>query len=127
MRVTKIIKEYIESEVNKKYNEKLDSIPNEYQEDYNKMIKEINKVVERCDAKVKEIANRYGMLENPKQRIVSYSTYYLGDEERRQERRDLIEELNKEKKNKVSEIILSLELGDTDKKELVEILKNVEF
>ena len=82
MRVTKIIREYIESEVNKKYKEKLNSIPNEYQEDYNKMIKEIEKEVEKCSVKVKEIAKKYDMLKEGANDIVSYSTYYLGNYER---------------------------------------------
>lgn len=46
MRVTKVIKDYIEREINKKYLEKLNSIPNDYQEDYNKMIEEIRQYAE---------------------------------------------------------------------------------
>ena len=117
MRVTKIIREYIESEVNKKYKEKLNSIPNEYKEDYNKMIKEIEKEVKKCSIKVKEIAKKYDMLKEGTNDIVSYSTYYLGLERKLKQERD----------DNVAKIVLSLELGDTNKKELTEILKNVKF
>ena len=127
MRVTKIIREYIESEVNKKYKEKLNSIPNEYQEDYNKMIKEIEKEVEKCSVKVKEIAKKYDMLKKEANDIVSYSTYYLGNYDRWNDRQNLERKLKQERDDKVAEIILSLELGDTNKKELTEILKNVKF
>ena len=37
MRVTGVIKDYITREVNKKYQEKLDSIPNGYLDDYDKI------------------------------------------------------------------------------------------
>ena len=55
MRVTKVIKDYIEREINKKYLEKLNSIPNDYQEDYNKMIEEIRQYAEKCNEKAKDI------------------------------------------------------------------------
>ena len=113
MRVTKIIREYIETEVNKKYKEKLNSIPNEYQEDYDKMIK--------------EIAKKYDMLKEGANDIVSYSTYYLGNYDRWNDRQNLERKLKQERDDKVAEIVLSLELGDTNKKELTEILKNVKF
>ena len=121
MRVTKIIREYIESEVNKKYKEKLNSIPNEYQEDYNKMIKEIGKEVKKCSIKVKEIAKKYDMLKEGANDIVSYSTYYLGNYDRWNDRQNLERKLKQERDDKVAEIILSLEVGDTNKKELKEI------
>ena len=127
MRVTKIIREYIETEVNKKYKEKLNSIPNEYQEDYNKMIKEIGKEVKKCSIKVKEIAKKYDMLKEGANDIVSYSTYYLGNYDRWNDRQNLERKLKQERDDKIAEIILSLELGDTNKKELTEILKNVKF
>ena len=127
MRVTKIIREYIESEVNKKYKEKLNSIPNEYQEDYDKMIKEIGKEVKKCSIKVKEIAKKYDMLKKEANDIVSYSTYYLGNYDRWNDRQNLERKLKQERDDKVAEIVLSLELGDTNKKELTEILKNVKF
>lgn len=126
MRVTKIIREYIESEVNKKYKEKLKSIPDDYQEDYNKMIKEIEKAIDRCNVKVREIASRYNMLKENRD-IVSYSSYYLGNYDRWNDRQNLEIKLKQERDDKIAEIILGLELGDTNKKELAEVLKNVEF
>lgn len=127
MRVTGVIKDYITREVNKKYQEKLDSIPNDYQEDYDKMIDEIDKIIEECDKNVKEIANKYNMLNDDNHSIVNYSTYYLGNNERRQKRQKLERELKQQRDDKVAEIILSLELGETTKKELTDLLKNVEF
>ena len=127
MRVTKIIKEYIEREVNSKYQEKLKSIPNDYQKDYDKMIEEISQYVKKCNEKAKDIARKYDMLKKEDYNIIEYRTYYLGNNERQQKRRDIERELKKEKDNKIAQIILALELGEVNNKELNDILNNISF
>lgn len=127
MRVTKIIKEYIEREVDAKYQEKLKSIPNDYQEDYDKMIEEIRQYAKKCNEKAKDIARKYDMLEKEDYNIIEFRTYYLGNSERQQNRRNIEQELKKERDNKVAQIVLDLELGETTKKELNDVLANVEF
>lgn len=127
MRVTTIIKDYITREVGKKYLEKLNSIPNDYQEDYDKMVDELSAFTEECNEKAKNIARKYGMLEREDYRIIDYHTYHLGNEERRNERKQLEAELQTAKKDKIAQIILDLELGETTKKELAEVLSKVEF
>ena len=127
MRVTKVIKDYIEREINKKYLEKLNSIPNDYQEDYNKMIEEIRQYAEKCNEKAKDIARKYDMLEKEDYNIIEYRTYYLGNIERQQKRRDIERELKKEKDDKIAQTILDLELGEVNKKELNDVLNNISF
>lgn len=127
MRVTKVIKDYIEREINKKYLEKLNSIPNDYQEDYNKMIEEIGQYAEKCNEKAKDIARKYDMLEEEDYDIIEYRTYHLGNSERQQKRRDIERELKKEKDDKIAQIILDLELGEVNKKELNDVLNNISF
>lgn len=127
MRVTKVIKDYIEREINKKYLEKLNSIPNDYQEDYNKMIEEIRQYAEKCNEKAKDIARKYDMLEKEDYNIIDYRTYHLGNSERQQKRRDIERELKKEKDDKIAQTILDLELGEVNKKELNDVLNNISF
>lgn len=127
MRVTKVIKDYIEREINKKYLEKLNSIPNDYQEDYNKMIEEIRQYAEKCNEKAKDIARKYDMLEEEDYNIIEYRTYHLGNSERQQKRRDIERELKKEKDDKIAQTILDLELGEVNKKELNDVLNNISF
>lgn len=127
MRVTKVVKDYIEREINKKYQEKFNSIPNDYQEDYNKMIKEIRQYAEKCNEKAKDIARKYDMLEKEDYNIIEYRTCYLGNIERQQKRRDIERELKKEKDDKIAQIILDLELGEVNKKELNDVLNNISF
>lgn len=127
MRVTGVIKDYITREVNKKYQEKLDSIPNDYQEDYDKMIDEIQTLVDETNIKARQIAEKYGMLKEKNYDIIDYHTYRLGDSERSDKRYALVNELRKERDDKIAQIILDLELGETTKKELNDVLANVNF
>ena len=127
MRVTGVIKDYITREVTKKYQEKLDSIPNDYQEDYDKMIDEIETLVDETNVKAIQIAEKYGMLKEKNCNIIDYYTYYLGDSERSDKRYALVSELKKERDDKIAQIILDLELGETTKKELNDVLANVNF
>ena len=127
MRVTGVIKDYITREVTKKYREKLDSIPNDYQEDYDKMIDEIQALVDETNVKARQIAEKYGMLKEKNYKIIDYSTYRLGDNTRSDKRYALERELRKERDDKIAQIILDLELGETTKKELNDVLANVNF
>lgn len=127
MRVTGVIKDYITREVTKKYQEKLDSIPNDYREDYDKMISEIEALVDETNVKARQIAEKYGMLKEKNHDIIDYHTYCLGDSTRKDERYALEKELQKERADKIAQIILDLELGETTKKELNDVLANVNF
>ena len=127
MRVTGVIKDYITREVYKKYQEKLDSIPNDYQEDYDKMISEIKALVDETNIKARQIAEKYGMLKEKNYNIIDYHTYRLGDDTRSDKRYALEKELKKERDDKIAQIILDLELGETTKKELNDVLANVNF
>ena len=127
MRVTGVIKDYITREVTKKYQEKLDSIPNDYQEDYDKMISEIKTLVDETNVKARQIAEKYGMLKEKNCKIINYGTYRLGDDTRSDKRYALVRELKQKRDDKIAQIILDLELGETTKKELNDILANVNF
>ena len=127
MRVTGVIKDYIIREVTKKYQDKLDSIRDDYQEDYNNMISEIESLVDKTNVKARQIAEKYGMLEDKNYTINDYNTYRLGDSTRRNKRYALEKELKKERDYKIAQIIIDLELGEITKKKLNEVLANIKF
>ena len=127
MRVTGVIKDYITREVTKKYREKLDSIPNDYQEDYDKMLSEIEVLVDETNVKARQIAEKYGMLKEKNYEIIDYNTYRLGDDTRSDKRYALVRELKQKRDDKIAQIILDLELCETTKKELNDVLANVNF
>ena len=127
MRVTGIIKDYITSEVDKKYQEKIKNIPNKHQEQYDKCKKELDDLEKEVNKKAIEIAKKYDMCENEKENFFNLSIYHLGNNELEKPYLEEIRKLRQEKKDKVAQIILGLELGETTKKELTDILEKVEF
>ena len=118
MRVTTIIKDYITSEIEKKYQEKLDSIPNEYQDRTDECIEELDALTEETNRKAHIICKKYDMDKEPNEDIFDYSSYYVDNEKLEKEHLQIVHELTKEKKDKINDIILGLELGKTNKKEL---------
>ena len=91
------------------------------------MISEIEALVNETNIKARQIAEKYGMLEEKHYKIIDYSTQRLGDSERSDKRYALVSELKKERDDKIAQIILDLELGETTKKELNDVLANVNF
>ena len=67
------------------------------------------------------------MLKKEDYNIIECRTYYLGNSERQQKRRHIEQELKKEKDDKIAQIILDLELGEVNKKELNDVLNNISF
>ena len=91
------------------------------------MIEEIRQYAEKCNEKEKDIARKYDMLGKEDYNIIEYRPYYLGNSERQQKRTDIEQELKKEKDDKIAQIILDLELGEVNKKELNDVLNNISF
>ena len=67
------------------------------------------------------------MLKEKNYKIIDYSTYRLGDSERSDKRYALERELKQKRDDKIAQIILDLELGETTKKQLNDVLANVNF
>ncbi len=127
MRVTGIIKDYITSEVDKKYQEKIKNIPNEYEKQYNKCVEELNELEKESNKKAIEIAKKYNMCKKENNNFFNLSVYNLGNAELEKPYLEEKRRLRQEKDDKISQIILGLELGETNKKELTDILEKVKF
>ena len=127
MRVTGIIKDYITSEVDKKYQEKIKNIPNEYEKQYNKCFEELESLKKEVNKKAIEITKKYDMCKDVDNKYFSLSTYRLGNDELEKPYLEEKRKLRQEKADKIAQIILGLELGETNKKELTDILEKVKF
>jgi hypothetical protein len=127
MRVTGIIKDYITSEVDKKYQEKIKNIPSEYKKQYNKCVEELNELEKESNKKAIEIAKKYNMRKKENYNFFNLSVYDLGNDELEKPYLEEKRRLRQEKSDKISQIILGLELGETNKKELTDILEKVKF
>ncbi len=91
------------------------------------MIDELELLREQTNDKARDIARKYGMLQESNYSIFDLKTYKLGNTVREGQRRKIERELRTEKDNKIAQIILDLELGETTKKELNDVLVNVNF
>lgn len=123
MRVTKVIREYIEKRVNDVYNPRIDSIGKEYYEEKEKIENEVREIVNRANNEINKLLaeNGYSMTWGRKQML---ETKNIDNQDITDEISRKRNELRKEKSEKITDIIVTLELGGT-KAELEEMLKNL--
>ena len=126
MRVTKIIREYVEETVNGIYDPIIGNCSKDYSEKQNEVEEILEKMVNEFDTAAKKVIKEHGFTINSwygkEQHIIGY-TCNFGDEEFKSVS-DKRNELRDEKRRKIQDILVNLELGGT-KAELDEMLKNI--
>lgn len=128
MRVTKLIRDYVESSVKEMYAPKIDACGADYKKKMDEVNKALAKMTEEFNSTAKEMIKKNGLSINirygteEESRIISYTTNFGNKEYApiNEKRRKLIVERDE----KIKEILLTLELGGT-KAELDEMLKNI--
>ena len=126
MRVTKVIRDYVEETVNGIY----DPIIRDCSKDYSKRKEEVEGIIAKMtnefNTAIEKVINEHGFTINSwngeKRQIINYTCYFGNKEyeliaDKRNELRD-------EKRRKIQDILVNLELGGT-KAELDEMLKNI--
>lgn len=126
MRVTKIIREYVEETVNGIYEPLIKNCDGDYYEKKKEVEEILEKLADEFDAAAKKIIKENGFSidswDDREKTIITY-TCNFGNKEYRpilEKRR----KLRDEKKQKVQDILVNLELGGT-KAELDEMLKKI--
>ena len=127
MRVTKLVREYIEREVSKKFNEKdleLKQIQEKYEKSRLQFEKELKKIRTKADLEVEKAIKNCGYI-GSREKYVEISTYsvqnpYYDELQRRKN------ELVKIKRDKIDEILITLELGGT-RSDLDAMLSKIEL
>lgn len=126
MRVTKLIREYVEETVNGIYEPLIKNCDGDYYEKKKEVEKILEKLADEFDAAAKKIIKENGFSidswDDREKTIITYTCYFGNKEympilEKRRKLRD-------EKKQKVQDILVNLELGGT-KAELDEMLKKI--
>lgn len=126
MRVTKIIREYVEETVNEIYDPIIANCSKEYSEKKNEVEEILEKMVDEFNAAAKKVIKEHGFTidswNGEEKHIISYTCNFGKKEygsivDKRNELRD-------EKRRKIQDILVNLELGGT-KAELDEMLKNI--
>ena len=129
MRVTKIIREYVEETVNGIYDPIIRDCSKDYSEKKNEVEEILEKMVNELDAAAKKMIREHGFTINSyggdggeERHIIDYTSNF-GDKELKSVA-DKRNELRDEKRRKIQDILVNLELGGT-KAELDEMLKNI--
>ena len=126
MRVTKIIREYVEEAVNGIYDPIIGNCSKGYSEKKNEVEEILKKMVDEFDTAAKKVIKEHGFTidswNEKEYHIISY-TCNFGKKEY-DSIADKRNELRDEKRRKVQDILVNLELGGT-KAELDEMLKNI--
>ena len=135
MRVTRVIREYVEREVGKKFEPAFKAA----EEIGNPAVKEVRDyvktVVDDANKRIIEMAKSKGVFYAdgmPEERIslVSAQVYtlssYIKDKDSDKERNDKLFDLREKKKAAIEDILLSLELGEATKDELRGLIEKVE-
>ena len=126
MRVTKIIKEYVEETVNGIYNPIIENCSKDYSKKKNEVEDILEKMVDEFNAAAKKMIEEHGFTIDSwcgeEKHIISYTCNFGKKEyESIANKRN---ELRDEKRRKIQDILVNLELGGT-KAELDEMLKNI--
>ena len=127
MKVTKIISTYVHDSVHRKFQPKLDALWADYNAKRDAVRSEIQLVVDEANEKAKAIAERAGFtVDAYRSDGIIYMSGFVGD-------RDIEEELRKkereiwDERSKIEQgILLRLELGQTNKEELEDVLASIE-
>lgn len=126
MRVTKLIREYVEETINGIYEPLIKNCDGDYYEKKKEVEKILEKLADEFDVAAKKIIKENGFSidswDDREKTIITYTCNFGNKEympilEKRRKLRD-------EKKQKVQDILVNLELGGT-KAELDEMLRNI--
>ena len=124
MRVTRLIKDYITSEIHKKFQPAYDAIGTDLDKRIKQCGEELKQLKEETEKKAIEIGKKYHLDYGGSLGIVRINNYFSNDAEYRDASAKRAE-LNKKEQAAINDILVSLELGAT-KAELQGLLDAVQ-
>lgn len=125
MRVTKLVREYVTKEVSKVYDEPIKNATKNYDEEKEMIENQFQAILDEANERAKAILSKHKGYEirycsgEPFMRAGTIFNYDKWNEGQLK-----AEELRQEKRNKIDDILITLELGGT-KAELEEMIKNI--
>ena len=123
MKVTKTIREYVVEKVNLKFQPHIDEVFKEYDEARNATIEKAQAVFEESRDKIIALCKENGF--DCTSLVVSLNAYYINDPVRSNKLRKKKDELIARRQEVIQDILLALELGETNKNELKNVLDQV--
>ena len=127
MRVTKVIREYVEREIRNKFDKKIEDARREYDEEKKELSRRLEELVNETEEKAYGIAKAMGFDYNyVGRRSVNISPSSFRNKEKDDAVYGVIDELRQKERRAIEDILLSLELGETTKSELKDAIDAVE-
>ena len=129
MRVTKVIREYVEREVSAKFDPKLSVIGDAYKAEREELERKLNELREETEERAFEIAKSLGFeYSRPycSRNVVSISSYSFENREKSDAISAEKRALEKQKRDAIDNLLLNLELGETTKSELRSAIDSIE-
>ena len=127
MRVTRAIREYVEQEIYKKYQDAQDEIGKDYFAEREEVTKHIIDIMKEASKKAEEFAESKGFECNHGYRDMCLF-HLSGTIDKPEISQKINEERNKlrhKEQAKIKQVLFDLEMGDTDKAKLKEVLDNI--
>lgn len=118
MRVTKVIREYVESEVRRKFAPLRYSVEDEYNSAVDPIQKKIIEIAKEANEKAVAVATEAGLYDLKMGELIRPNAYRVCDDAAAKVRRDKLKEISDKELKAISEIIISIELGETTKDKL---------
>jgi hypothetical protein len=126
MRVTKYVKDYIEKEISDKYDPLIETIGEDNTKKHKLFQEEVKALTAEIEKNVDEIASKYGFKRDTSRwGTVRIDDHCYKNTEVEEEIREKKARLEQEKRKKISEIILKLEMGEATLKQLNSILREI--
>lgn len=129
MRVTRAIREYVEDEISKKYQAVRDSIGKDYCAECDALEEEIKVIADEANHKAIEVIRARGFEPTKDWRHhdegpISYSRCFNKPEESQRINNEC-RALDDRKRAKIKQVLFDLEMGATEKAELIEVLDSI--
>lgn len=126
MRVTKAIREYVETEVRRKFDPVFRKVREPYNARREALIADLKKLNEEVNQKANELIASHGFSTRPEQKAFGFRDYAFEDKTAWAEVCKKEAELREREDRAIMDIIISLELGETTKDQLRAALDAVE-
>lgn len=127
MRVTKVIRDYVEREIGAKFQPMLDNVGKEYQEEFDNLTQRLKELEEETEVRAQEIARSLGFsMGRYRSGCVSINFYTFENHEKSDRVRDERLAIERKRDEAIENILLNLELGETTKAELKGAIEAVE-
>ena len=129
MRVTRAVREYVEDEISKKYQAVRDTIGREYYDECDALEEEIKVIAEEANRRAIEVILARGFeptrnWRHNEEGPISYSRCFQKPNEC-QRINNACCDLDTRKRAKIKQVLFDLEMGATEKAELIEVLNSI--